>query len=260
MFKKALFLFFLILVLNSVFSLRLIGPVYTDLNGNDYVGSILPGSNLELTFSKQFDRYVSLELVSQLPSGFESKIVEEVDYSKILISSPKNAVLGKYPLTLEFIGEKESVVFQVYFLVEKDLLTVSSDNYFASSNVGEKAVYNFTFINNSHADVNFTIINELPWFWNSDSFFEQENVKVLVPSKSTKEGSLFIYPRKQGETIFNTTIFFDNSSESRSFSLRLNATPSIKGKTESVFFGLPFYSFSLMPNYLINGLFSLYFN
>jgi hypothetical protein len=260
MFKKALFLLFLVLLLSTVFSLRLIGPVYTDLKGNDYVGSILPGSNIELTFSKQFDRYVSLKLISQLPNGFESKIVEEVDYSKLYIFSPKNASLGEYPLTLEFVGEKESVVFQVYFLIEKDLLTVSSDNYFTSSNVGEKAVYDFTFINNSHADVNFKITNELPWFWNSDSFFEQENVSVFVPSRSTKKGALVVYPRKQGETIFNTTIFFDNSLESRAFSLRLNATPSIKGKMESVFFGLPFYSFSLMPNYLINGLFSLYFN
>jgi hypothetical protein len=83
-------------------------------------------------------------------------------------------------------------------------------------------------------------------------------LKVSVPSRSTKKGSLVVYPRKQGETIFNTTILFDNSSESRAFSLRLNATPSIKGKMESVFFGLPFYSFSLMPNYLINGLFSYF--
>jgi hypothetical protein len=79
----------------------------------------LPGSSIELTFSKQFDRYVSLKLISQLPSGFESKIVEEVDYSKLYIFSPKNASLGEYPLTLEFVGEKESVVFQVYFLLKK---------------------------------------------------------------------------------------------------------------------------------------------
>lgn len=260
MFKKALFLFSLILILSSVFSLRLIGPVYTDLNGEDYVGSILPGSTIELTFSKQFDRFLSLKLISQLPNGFESKIVEEVDYSKLFIYSPKNASLGAYPLTLEFVGEKESVVFKVYFLIEKELLNVSSDNYFVYLGVGDKAVYDFTFINNSHADVNFTVMNELPWFWNSDSFFKQDALKIFVPARSTKKGSMIVYPRKQGETIFNTTILFDNSSESRAFSLRLNATPSIKGKMESVFFGLPFYSFSLMPNYLINGLFSLYFN
>lgn len=260
MFKNALFLLFLVLLVSTVFSLRLIGPVYTDLKGNDYVGSILPGSNLELTFSKQFDRYVSLKLISQLPTGFEAKIIEEVDYSKLLISSPKNASIGEYPLTLEFIGEKESVTFKVYFLIEKDLLNVSSDNYFATSSVGEKAVYNFTLINNSYADVNFKITSELPWFWTADSFVKKEDVVVFVPLRSTKKGSLIVYPRKQGETIFNTTILFDNSSENRTFSLRLNATPSIKGKIESIFFGLPFYSFSLMPNYLVNGLFSLYFN
>ncbi len=259
MFKKALFLIFFTLFLTGVFSLRLIDPIYTELKGNDFVGSIIPGSTLELTFSKEFDKYSSLKLISTLPAGFETEIVNETDFTKVFISSPSNAILGEYPLTLEIIGDNESVVFQVYFLIEKDLLAVSSDNYFATSSVGEAAFFDFTFINNSYADVNFKVSPELPWFWSSDNFIEQKELVVTVPLRSSIQEKLVIYPRKQGESTFNARVYFDKSLTNKTFSLRINATPSIKGKLESVVFGLPFYSFSLMPNFLISGLFSLFF-
>lgn len=260
MFKRLLFLSIFLLLVSSVFAVRLIDPIYTDLKGNDFVGSIIPGSTLELTFSKEFDKYESLSLISNLPSGFNAKVVNETDFSKVFIYSPTNAVVGEYPLTFEIVGEKQSVVFNIYFLIQNDLLNVSSDNYFSNALVSEPSIFNFTFINDSYADVNFIVKPQLPWFWLSDNFVEKEPLIVTVPLRSSKQEKLVVYPRKQGEIIFDTTVFFDNSKLTKTFSQRITASPSIGGKFESIFFGLPFYSFSLMPNYLINGFLSLYFN
>jgi hypothetical protein len=101
----------------------------------------------------------------------------------------------------------------------------------------------------------------LPWYWKSNDLgFLFKETKVLVPKRSTKSASFDIYPRAQGEKVFDTTIIFGNSGKSKTASLKLNALTNFNGKLDSVLYGLPFYSFSLMPSYALNGLFGFFFN
>jgi len=260
MFKKALFFLIFLLALNVVFSIRLVDPVYQEnLAPNSFVGSIMPGSTIDLIFSKEFGRYHSLRLVSSLPSGFEAKILNETDYAKLSISSPKNAVLGEYPITVELLGANRNDSISVYFLIENGLLDVSLDNYSATTVVGEKAVYNLTFLNNSYADVEFRVVPNVPPYWLSEGFsVGQDSMIVKVNKRSSKTATLNIYPHIQGQKIFNTTVFFDNSSSKRTFSHRLEATTSLKGKLQSSVYGVPFFSFSMLPSFLVNYIFNLF--
>jgi hypothetical protein len=260
MFKNALFVLVFLAMLSAVFAVRLVEPIYQEnLSSGDFVGSIMPGSTLELIFSKEFGKYDSLKLISSLPAGFEYNMLNETDYAKLSIISPSNAVAGEYPITVELSGPKQTDSLSVYFLVENGLLDVSLDNYSASAVVGEKASYNFTFLNNSHADVIFKVVPNIPGYLRTSAFsIAETSMTITVPKKSSKSASLDIFPHMQGQKTFNTTVYFDNSSSKKTFSQRLDAMPSLKGKMQSMVYGVPFFSFSLLPSFLIDCLVSLF--
>lgn len=260
MFKKALSLVLVLLLLQMAFSVRLIDPINKDLVDNDFVGAISPGSTLELIISKDFGKFTSLNFLSDLPSNFDVSLKNEQESFKVFIKVPQTVSLTDYPLVLQLSGPSSEKKVSVYFSVQKGLMDASFDNYLSVSEVGKESSFKVTLVNNSFADESFVVVPDLPWYWKTNNFVSRFNdFSVVVPKRSTKTFYFDIIPRVQGEKVFNSTIVFGNSGESKTASLKINALPSIKGKLESVFFGLPFYSFSLLPSYLVNGFFSFFF-
>ncbi len=260
MFKKALSLLLVLLLLQTAFSVRLVDPINKELVDNDFVGAVSPGSTLELIITKDFDKFDSLNILSELPASFEISLKNEQESFKVFIKVPKTVSLTDYPLSLQLSGPLLDENVSVYFSVQKGLMDASFDNYSSSSEVGKESSYKVTLVNNSYSNESFSIVPQLPWYWKTNEFVSEfKDVSVIVPKRSTKTFYFSIIPRVQGEKVFNSTIVFGSSGESKTASLKVNALPSIKGKLESVFFGLPFYSFSLIPNYLISGFFSFFF-
>lgn len=252
MFKKAIVLFFLILLFSGALSIRLVDPISKTLSNNDYVGSVVRGSELELIFSKEFGRFSSLELVTGLPDEFNVRKQDYLESIKLFIDVPKNALKSEYYFEIELTG-RDSKLVRLYFIVEDNLLDSSINNYFSKSYVGEKASYEFSLINNSHADVNFIISSNLPFSWN-----EELKKEVVVPKRSIVKEELVIYP--QFATSKNFNFMVSAVDYEKNFSVFLESKPTIIGKNNVFFNGLPFYSISLAPSYFFNSLISIFFN
>ena len=261
MFKKALVLVLILSMAMSVFAVRLVEPVSKDLVGNDFVGSIAPGSTLELIFSKELGKYDSLKLASVLPDGFTAKVVPELESIRLLVTSPQKAVAGSYSLAVNLIGSYADDTADLYFNIENNLLDASLNNYASEVFVDDPAQFEFFLVNNSAADVTFTIVPEQgvsSYSFSSEMMYDTAYSKtVTVPKGKRASELLIVYPRTQGEKQIKVSVFMDNTGKSKDFSVRLTAKPTLKSKFSSVAYGFPFYSFSLLPAYFLDGFFGL---
>ncbi len=259
MFKKACFVVLLVLLCSTVFSVRLVDPISKDLSKDNFVGSFVPGSTLELIFSKELGKFDSLEFNSSLPKEFSVSVEDYLESIKVFISSDIKAIPSDYEFEVVLKGRTVEESVDLYFLVEKRLLDVSLNNYSVQTLVGEKAEYEFSLINNSHADAEFKIQTSLPWYWLSNPASTSMYKTIIVPKKSVVKEKLVVIPKTPGELYFTSKIIM-NTSETKEFSHYLDSKPTLKSKFNSVLNGLPFYSISQLPSYFVTGLFSLLFN
>lgn len=264
MFKKVFTLgLFLILFASFVFSVRLIDPLSKELTNNDsFVGSVSPGNKMELIFSKELtNKYQSLEVVSSSISNSKFEIKYEKESIKLFIFVPVNADIGREVVSVKFVGSFGSELLDLGVDVVSGALGVSPvSNVEVNSFVDSKAGYKFYFVNNTDAEAIFLIESDLPANWvNLDSFsLKNEPLRIVVPKRSSIEEFFVVYPRIEGEREFKTRVFFEDAF--KDFSFKINALPTLKSKFQNVLYGLPFYSFSLLPSYFLNGLISFGMN
>jgi len=270
MFKKAFIVVAMLLLLcSSVFAVRLIDPISKELSSteNNFTGTVAVGNTIELIFSKELtDKYESIELVTELPGGFTYSTRNELESLKLFISVPADAVIGNYSISVNLSGSKRSDKVSLYFTVVKGMLKVSpSDVVEQVVNVDSPAEYKIFFVNPTDADAVFTISPTLSGNWLSINAFAQNistddlhNIVVVVPKGQKVEKAFFVYPRIEGLKEFKTIVSFEDTK--KEFSFAVNGKSTFKSKMEAVFYGLPFYSFSLMPSYYASGLLSFLFN
>lgn len=251
MFKKIAVFVLLICLVSNVFSVRLVDPISKNLDSDGYVGTIVAGTTLELIFSKEFGRFSSLELNSQLPSDFKVKINDYLESIKVFIEVPKDTLKSNYSFEVLMKGRDEEKV-EVYFVVSDNLLDSSLNNYFSESYVNELAEYEFSLINNSHADVDFVITPKVPFSWGNAPKI------VTVPKKSVLKEKISISPQFAGSQSFDLLV--ESIDTKKEFSVLLNSKPTLIGKNSVFFNGFPFYSISLAPSYFFNSLISSFFN
>lgn len=238
---------------SGVFALKQVEPYSQVLVGSDFVGKAVPGSTLQLIFSKENEKYDSLKITNTLPTGFSVAIKEEFESFKVIITVPDNAPKGQYKINLKFsktgdiLSEQD---IEVYFSVDKELLFVSMDNFSQKTFTGTEAEYVFTLINNSDASANFKILSSLPNSWYSKQI-------VSVNSKSIVKQTVKIIPGISGQRNFVFEVNY--SGQEKFFDVSIISEPTIESKFSSTLNGLPFYSFSLIPSYFLNGLISLFF-
>lgn len=257
MFKKAIILVLVLFLATSVFSVRLIDPISKDLSaGDNFVGVVAPGNTIELIFSKELiNPYENITLITPLPSGFSSDVKYEKESIKLFITVPKNASVGDYPLTVRLFGSGRDDKVSIYFSVVSGSLEVSPSSAVEQKvPVDSPAEYKFFFVNNTDGSAVFTVSTSIPANWNQDNMFATKQVQqnITVPKRQSLESSILVYPRLQGKTEFKATVYFENTS--LPFSFIVNGTPTMKSKMDSVALGLPFYSFSMLPSYFVNGL------
>ena len=263
MFKKAIILVIILFLALNVFSVRLIDPISKELSQTtNFVGNVALGNTIELIFSKELaNRYENLVIVSPLPDGFTSQIKYEKESIKLFINAPVNASVGDYPLSVNFSGPTRSDNIDIYFSVVSGVLDVSPSSAAQQTVlVGSPAEYKFFFKNSSDASAIFTIETNLPASWNQDNLFAIKQVikTITVPKHQSMDDSIFVYPRLQGKTNFRVKVYFEDTN--KEFSFDVIGSPTLKSKLSSVSQGLPFYSFSMLPSYFLNGIVSFWFN
>jgi hypothetical protein len=252
MFKKVAIIVFLILLVTSTFSIRLVDPISKTLTGDDYVGSVAKGTELELIFSKEFGRFNDIEITKELPKNFDIRVEDYLESIKVFVNVPKEAINSEYFFEVTLIGRDEESA-RIYFIVEEGLFRSSLNNYYASTNALSEANYEFSLINNSEADVNFVIDLKLPFSW------VNKNEKVVfVPRNSVVKETISIFPQVSGEKTFKVLI--KNPDEEKEFSLFVDANPTIFSKLKSSLNGFPFYSISQAPSFFFNSTIASFFN
>lgn len=261
MFKKAIILLAVLLLASSVFSVRLIDPISKELAPSDnFVGTVAVGNSIELIFSKELTNpYQSLSVLTPLPEGFSADVKYEKESIKLFISVPKGAPLGDYPFSVRLFGPERDDTVDAYFTVVSGALKVSPSSIVEQKvPVGSPAVYKFFFENDSDGSAVFTLTDSLPPNWNQDNLFavSQPSMQVVVPKRQSLEASFTVYPRLQGKKQFSVNVSFENTS--LPFSFFVNGVPTLKSKLSAVSLGLPFYSFSLLPGYFLDGIASFW--
>jgi hypothetical protein len=263
MFKKAFILLAVLILASSAFSIRLIDPLSKEitLTGENFVGTVSPGGTLELIFSKELtDKYESLDVVSVLPEGFKSDVRVERESIKLFISVPANAVVGDYPLSLKLSGTGRVDDFSVNFSVVAGSTNVSPASAAVQETiVGKSVEYKLFFVNNTDSEAAFDISTDLRADWEQADLGSKEKVtkRVVVPKRQNLEETLVVYPRMQGKKEFKVKVDYENTSSV--FSYEVDAKPTINSKFAAVTEGFPFFSFSLLPSYFINGILAVVF-
>lgn len=255
MFKKACFVMILVLILTSVYSVRLVEPISKELVGDSFVGSIVPGQELELIVSKELGKYNTLTIDSTLPNTINISVKDYLESIKIFIKTSEETLQINYPLKFTLVGD-ENVSVETHFIVDDALLDSSVLNFSSDSFVNSPAEYEFLLVNKSHADAKFVIGTDLPKYWLGN---EAEKV-VIVPKLSTKKDSIKVYPQIQGSHFFQSVVIMQNKNLEKEFTLVVNSKPTLLSKFSSSVNGLPFYSISLLPSYILNAIFSFTFN
>lgn len=253
MFKKVLVIFFLLLLFSGVFSIRLVDPISKTLVNDDYVGSVVRGSELELIFSKELGKFSTLQIVTDLPDKFNVRIEDYLESIKVFIKVPKDALKSQYDFEIKMLG-RETKSIRLYFLVEDNLLDASINNHFGKNYVNSPVSYEIFLINNSYADVEFFIQSQLPFSWVNNS--NNSNKSIIVPKKSIVKEELIIFPQFEGKRNFELEVLAIDFK--KNFSVFVEAKPTIVGKNSVVFSGFPFYSISLAPSYFFNGLIAFF--
>jgi hypothetical protein len=261
MFKNQLILLFVLILATSVFAVRLIDPISLQLSPTEtnFVGNVNVGNSIELIFSKELtNKYEEISLVSALPTGFDYEVKNELETMKLIISVPKNAVVGAYPFTIALTGPNGSDKVSLSLGVVSDYLVVSESNIAEqTTSVNSSATFSLFFKNKSQGNAVFTITSELPEGWMNKNPFSKEKFvqKVVVPKDSSLDVNFVVFPRLEGQKMFNLKVEYGNTSDN--FSFKVDAKPTLESKLEAVTYGLPFYSFSLLPSYFLNSLVSM---
>ncbi len=247
------------LVVSGVSAVRLIDPLSKELSANDsFVGTVAAGNTMEMIFSKELtNKYQSLEIESSSIKDLDFSIKYEKESIKLFITVPKDALVGTESIKAKFIGSSASDSIDLTYEIVSGALGVSpTSNAQVSAYVDSSANFKLFFVNNTDSEAVFTITTNLPanWFDVSPFAVNDKSLKVVVPKRSSLEESFNVYPRLEGSKEFKATVSFENTSSD--FSFKVDALPTLKSKLETVVYGLPFYSFSLLPSYFLNGLIS----
>lgn len=260
MFKKAFILAaFLLLLSSCVFSVRLIDPLSKELSASDsFVGTVAIGNTMEMIFSKELtNKYQSLEIESSSIKDLNYVIKYEKESIKLFVVIPMDSPVGMESIKVKFLGSSVSDSLDLTLEVVSGFLNASpASNAEVTTYVDSGATFKLFFVNNTDSDAVFTVETNLPanWFEASAFAVNKNNLRVVVLKRSSLEQSFLVFPRLEGSKEFKAIVSFEDTSSD--FSFKVNALPTLKSKLSTVIYGLPFYSFSLLPSYFLNGLIS----
>ena len=257
-FKKALILIALISVLSFAYaSVHIVSPIDRTVADNGYLetGAISNAETLEIIVDKDSQKGFEWSAISADTSAFGNGAseTEQADETLILkIKIPKNAEEKQYsfPVTVSNSQNQASESFTVLVDVKKQLWSASLMDVTTEATVGDEIEYRILLINDSIAPHTININPNLPTYWTHAR-------QVTLQPKKTHEVVLKVTPATQGKrlVVFNINSALNGYSKNLSFAL--DVKPTLFSKYEAVQFGLPFFSISLLPYYLIDALLAL---
>jgi hypothetical protein len=140
--------------------------------------------------------------------------------------------------------------FSVYVTVKKNLLAASMEELKQDSLVGGKADFRLVLNNESIAMQKVLVSSSLPEYWFSP-------IELELQPHQTLDVNLSVFPQSYGVRQFSFTVSSGLNSFNKSFPAELNVFSTIRGKFSSALFGFPFFTVSMLPQFLINAFLAL---
>ena len=147
-------------------------------------------------------------------------------------------------------GYKER--FNAAIFIKHNLVSASLRENFKECNTNEIIAYELVLVNESLAKHAVRITSSLPkqWFDKLDVELEPKQTKIVKLSVNANA------PNSRGISVYIDSLLFDKRFAE--LDARIRVLPTLLGKFTASYFGLPFFAFNLMPNYLLNALLSLF--
>ncbi|QQR92695.1 MAG: hypothetical protein IPJ89_00415 [Candidatus Iainarchaeum archaeon] len=224
-------------------------------------GGLQPGESMELIFSTDSGYGNDAKWVQAVfGSNPYGEIVQaqssEVGTRSLITRISTSTLLppGTYrlPLTLRGTpGQLEDETYQLQFVVAQKLFSATLLNPRVEGNLNETLHYEVTLVNDSSATVEVRVEPSLPPTWSSGT-------TLMIKPHSFKSVPLSVTPRFAGPKSFD--IHITNTRTGQHYDVlhaNLVAHASIKDHYSAGLYGFPFFTISLVANYLSNAFFSL---
>ena len=262
MLKIIAVLFALVLCFSMVnASISLIKPFEQEIASGDQIelGEIAVGETLELIVSTDSGTEIEWNAIeiakALLPKNWvveKSVFYGETVGIKLIV--PRNASEGLQNINVKVFSKEKPEFFEEFsaiVFIKSNLLSVQINNLKQETRVNHSVEYKVFLLNDSIAEHKVIVSSTLPSYW-----FKEKEIK-LKP-KELKELIVTVNPKTYGIKKFNFIIVSKlNASEIKSAQAELIVNPTLESKYSNSFYGLPFFSPTLFPYYLINSFISL---
>ncbi len=223
------------------------------------VGNISPGEKLEIIFNTDSGYgkeapWLQAELGQPTPSGIQ---VSSSQYeTKSLITSVQTSALtpeGIYGIPLTMSGNQTLLQNETYTIklgIKKRLVSGSLAASHITGKVNEPLIYTILLVNDSSTKVPIRVEPNLPFTWTQGKNME------LKPH-TFEEMKINVTPRFAGPKTFDIKIIrTDNGITVDQLEGILVANPNLADRYSAGLYGFPFFTISLVADYLTNAFFS----
>lgn len=224
------------------------------------IGGVSPGEKIELILSTSTGygnttEWESAELGTPSPSG-GIRVQSATQGDDSLITSIQTTSLtqvGTYTIPLTLSGDPEMLQDETYtiqFHVAKGLIKGSLSTENVNGRVNEPSTFSVLLVNDSSAPVSLRVIPSLPSVWS-----QPQTVQLKPHSFATVP--VIVTPRFAGPKSFDITLVrVENGATIDTLNATLVANPTIKDRYSAGLYGFPFFTISLVANYVANAFFS----
>ena len=214
-------------------TIKLVIASASGFEGKEWQQVIVPQETLPASFTATDSKVGGKTLIA--------KIKVPLDASKDIYQFRARALAAD--------GSSETVTLRL--AVKEGLLLASLAQPVKQTLVNQAVEFELTLINSSVADHKVRISSNLPALW----FTSQD---VTVKAGEEKKVLLTIMPRVYGsKDVYFSISSLENAETLDMIKANLDVEPVLKEKYGTAFYGFPFFTFSLLPYYLINSFISL---
>ncbi|MEK6902154.1 MAG: hypothetical protein AABX02_01025 [archaeon] len=224
------------------------------------IGGVSPGEKIELILSTDAGYGKNAEWESAIlgtvsPSGgVRTQSAESGDDSLITsIQTTSITPVGTYTIPLTLSGNPDLLQNETYtiqFHVARGLIKGSLSTENVNGKVNEPSTFSVLLVNDSSTLVSLNVVPALPSVWSKPQ-------RVQLKPHSFVTVPVIVTPRFAGPKTFDITLVRnENGLVIDTLNATLVANPTIKDRYSAGLYGFPFFTISLVANYVANAFFS----
>lgn len=225
-------------------------------NGVLDMGRLSPGERVDVIFNKNAGYGKNVEWKQALLTNAHSAqgfVTHNSDTgTDSLIARVETSTLtppGTYDFPIELVGVEGELINEHYTLrvtIQNDLLNGSLSVNQLSGGVNEPSTFTVLLVNDSSAPAHVEVIPALPQIW------AQARSTTIEPH-SFVEVPIVVTPRFAGPKTFDIRLTRDNGENVSVLKGTIVANPTMQDRYAAGLYGFPFFTISLVANYLVNA-------